>query len=499
MKRIRQILVANRGEIAIRVIKTCHELGIRAVSVYSDVDRDAPFVRFADCAYPLGDPTASESYLNQEKIVDIAVRSGSDAIHPGYGFLSENSAFAQRVINAGLLFIGPTPESMALMGSKTSARKLAQSIGVPIVPGSPGAVDSEKDARAIAEQIGFPVLLKASGGGGGKGMRVIPSSSELPSAYTSARSEARAAFGDDRVYIEKYVESPRHIEVQILGDSFGNVIHLGERECSIQRRHQKIIEESPSCVVDEALREEITRSAISLARASNYSNAGTIEFILDRDQHYYFLEMNTRLQVEHPVTEMITGLDLVREQIRIAEGNKLSLSQEDVIFTGHAVECRIYAEDSFNNFFPSAGKIVYLRTPTGLGIREERGVEEGSTISTYYDPMIAKLIAWGRDRTEALNRLSVALNHYEIYGVKNNVDLCLWVINHPKFRSGNFDTNFLNQNFTIDKLERSSDEYLKSAALAAIFMDQQKFDGSAPGMNHRPTSRWRTKNIDFMR
>jgi len=499
MKQIRRILIANRGEIAVRIIKTCREMNIRTIALYSDVDRDAPHVRLADEAYSLGAPIASESYLNKEKILAIAKSARADAIHPGYGFLSENYEFAQQVNDAGLVFIGPSPRSMALMGSKTSARRLAQSLGVPIVPGSPDALDSNDEAALIADQIGYPVLLKASGGGGGKGMRVIRTASELPSGLASARSEARSAFGDDRVYVEKYIENPRHIEVQILGDSHGNVIHLGERECSIQRRHQKIIEESPSCALDQLLRQSLTNAAVSLARASEYTNAGTIEFILDAEKNFYFLEMNTRLQVEHPVTEMRTGLDLVREQIRIAEGNVLSLDQQAVTFSGHAIECRIYAEDSFNNFFPFPGQIIYLRSPSGIGIREERGVEEGSAISTHYDPMIAKLIAWAHDRDEALDRMSAALNQYEIFGVKNNVDLCLWIVNHPEFRAGKFDTHFLSRNFTKDSLGKPEEYLLEAASLVAALCEQHELRPQQPPAKREIVSEWKAQRSNFMR
>lgn len=474
-------------------------MNIRTVAVYSDVDHDAPHVRYADEAYAIGAAPASQSYLNQEKIIEVGKRSQCDAIHPGYGFVSENSEFAKRVLEAGLIFIGPTPDSMALMGNKTSARTLAQSLGIATVPGSTDAIDSTEEAKGVAEQIQYPVLLKASGGGGGKGMRIVRSSSELPSAYAAARSEAGSAFGDDRVYIEKYVDNSRHIEVQILGDSFGNVIHLGERECSIQRRHQKIIEESPSCAIDQTLRDRMTHAAVTLAIASKYSNAGTIEFIMDPDKNFYFLEMNTRLQVEHPVTEMRTGLDIVREQIRVAEGNVLSLSQEEVAFSGHAIECRIYAEDSFNNFFPSSGQITYLRTPIGFGVREERGVEEGSTITPFYDPMIAKLIVWGRDRHEAHTRMSIALNQYELHGVKNNVSLCLWILDCAEFRDGNFATQFLEKNFNVDELKRSQDNYLQHAAVAAAFMAEHTLQRPDEIAHHQQKSSWKTKALDFMR
>ncbi|MDZ7361884.1 MAG: acetyl-CoA carboxylase biotin carboxylase subunit [candidate division KSB1 bacterium] len=465
----RKILVANRGEIAVRVMRTCRELGIRTVAVYSQADRLALHVRMADEAYEIGPPPARESYLVQEKIIDTAKRSGAEAIHPGYGFLSENAAFADAVAAAGLIFIGPSGEAMRKMGDKTAARKLMQSAGVPTVPGSKDAVDDPKQALNIAERVGFPVLIKASAGGGGKGMRLVHRAEDLMALFNSAASEARSAFGDGRVYIEKYVENPRHIEFQIIADHHGHVVHLGERECSIQRRHQKVIEESPSTLLDEKMRRQMGEAAVEAGRSCGYANAGTIEFIVDKNRNFYFLEMNTRLQVEHPVTEMVTGLDLVRLQLEIAAGGKLPFSQEQIERRGHAIECRIYAEDPENNFLPSIGKLKHLQRPGGNGIREDSGVGEGDEISIYYDPMISKLVAWGANRDEAICRMRRALREYEIAGVRTTIPFCLWVLHHPKFCSGDFDTHFVQNEFRDIQLSASNGQLdLTAAALAAV-------------------------------
>jgi len=465
----KKILIANRGEIAVRVIRTCREMGIETVAVYSQADRLALHVRMADEAYEIGPPPARESYLVQEKIIETAKRSGAEAIHPGYGFLSENAEFAEAVAAAGLIFIGPNGEAMRKMGDKTAARKLMQSAGVPTVPGSKDAVEDPNAALAIAEEVGFPVLIKASAGGGGKGMRLVHRSEDLISLFKTAASEARSAFGDDRVYVEKYVENPRHIEFQILADHHGQIVHLGERECSIQRRHQKVIEESPSSRLDEKMRRQMGEAAVEAARRCGYANAGTIEFIVDKNRHFYFLEMNTRLQVEHPVTEMVTGLDLVRLQLEIAAGGKLPFQQEQIEKRGHAIECRIYAEDPQNNFLPSIGKLKYMQRPGGCGIREDSGVGEGDTISIYYDPMLAKLIAWGANRDEAIRRMRRALNEYEIAGVRTTIPFCLWVLNHPKFCAGEFDTHFVQNEFHDVQLASTNGRLdLNAAALAAV-------------------------------
>lgn len=463
-----KILIANRGEIACRIIKTAREMGILTVAVYSEADATAPHVRLADESYCIGPPQAAQSYLRKDLILDIAKKSKSDAIHPGYGFLSENADFAELVTASGIIFIGPSADSMRKMGDKTSARQMAKEVGIPMVEGALEPLADSKAARKVADKIGYPVLIKASAGGGGKGMRVVRVPEELDSSFSMAQSEAKSAFGDDRVYMEKYLENPRHIEVQIMADTHGNAIHLGERECSIQRRHQKIVEESPSVAVDDVLREKMTRDAIRLVMHSKYVNAGTLEFLVDAQKNYYFLEMNTRLQVEHPVTEMRIRLDLVREQIRVAEGLPLRFKQEEINFRGHAIECRIYAEDSFNNFFPSTGTIHCLRSSFGAYTREDRGIEEGGEISTYYDPMISKLITYGYTREDALNRMSLALRSYEIYGVHTNISLCRWIVDHPKFRSGDFSTSFLPTHFSVDALPKPSDEELLVAALVAV-------------------------------
>lgn len=477
-KQISKILIANRAEIASRIIKSCHEMGIQTVAVYSNIDRDAPFVRHAGEKYLIGEAQPEASYLNQDSIIRAAKESGADAIHPGYGFLSENPSFADRVEGAGLIFIGPPARVMRSLGDKTAARRLAQSTGVPLVPGIVDDLTSDQQAIKVAKEIGFPVLLKASAGGGGKGMRVVRSEVELPSALRGARSESRSSFGDERVYMEKYLENPHHIEIQVLADQYGNVIHLGERDCSVQRRHQKVIEESPSPIVTDMLRKKMTDCAITLCKAGGYVNAGTVELLFDGKQDFYFMEMNTRLQVEHPVTEMRTGLDLVREQILIAGGDALRLKQDDVKFDGHAIEARIYAEDPTNNFFPSTGVINRLRAPSGGGLREDRGVEEGSEVTPHYDPLLSKLIAWDSNRISAINRLSNALAEYELMGVCSNIDLCRWVLNHPDFRSGNFDTTLLPGSFVPDDLTICEDFKL-AAIIAAI---------SQCGGSHSPQS-----------
>src|SRR5579863_726415 len=415
----KRILIANRGEIAVRIIRACREMGIESVAVFSDVDRKALHVRKADYAYHIGPATASESYLNVEKILDVARRSEAEAIHPGYGFLSENANFARACRDAGVKFIGPSPESMEMMGSKTRARQNMKRAGVPFVPGSEHGLDLPA-AERLAEQIGYPVMLKAAAGGGGKGMRMVASPADLHSAYENARSEAQRAFGDNEVYIEKFIINPRHVEMQIFGDEHGNVVYLGERECSVQRRHQKVLEESPSPIVDEDMRRRMGEIAVRVGKTAHYFNAGTVEFLVDQERNFYFLEMNTRLQVEHPVTELVTGLDLVHLQMRVAAGEPLPFSQDDVKISGHAVECRLYAEDPDNNFFPSPGVILSRRAPSGPGIRLDDGVYAGFRVSTEYDPMLGKLIAWGRDRDESIARLDRALTEHSVAGIKTN-------------------------------------------------------------------------------
>src|ERR1700737_3661888 len=439
----KKILIANRGEIAVRVIRACHEMGIAAVAVYSEVDRAALHVRHADEACPIGAATASESYLNIPKILDAAQRSGVDAIHPGYGFLSENARFAQACAHAGVKFIGPSAAAMEMMGSKTRARQAMERAGIPLVPGTASGLESFEQAEQIAAKVGYPVMLKAAAGGGGKGMRLVQTPKELNSALESARSEAERAFGDDEVYMEKAIINPRHIEMQVVADEHGNTVYLGERECSIQRRHQKVLEEAPSPLVDPEMRRRMGEVAVQVAKAASYCNAGTIEFLVDAERSFYFLEMNTRLQVEHPVTELITGLDLVHLQIRIAAGEKLPFRQEDILIRGHAIECRIYAEDPDNNFFPSPGRITTLLAPAGPGIRLDSGVYEGCAVPIDYDPLLAKLIGHGQDRPQAISRLARALREYFLAGIKTNVALFQRILADEHFRSGKIDTGYL--------------------------------------------------------
>lgn len=476
---IKKILIANRGEIAHRIIKACRELNITSVAIYSDADKNSLHVRRADEAYLIGNSPANESYLNKEKIINLAKKIGADAIHPGYGFLSENSEFIKMVEDAGIIFIGPSSKSVEMMGGKTDARTLMKKNNVPIVPGTTEPIKNIVDAKKIAKVIGYPIILKAAAGGGGKGMRKIFSEDEFENSYNLAKSEAKKFFSNDEIYIEKFIEHPKHIEVQILGDKHGNYVHLFERECSIQRRHQKVIEEAPSISVDELTRKKITETAIQAANACNYYNAGTIELLMDENKNFYFLEMNTRLQVEHPVTEMITGIDIVKEQIRIAEGKPLSFSQDDIKIFGHAIECRIYAEDIDNNFAPSTGKINLHRLTSGPGIRIDRGIDVMSDVPIYYDPMLAKVIAWGKNREEAIVRMKRALSEYQICGVTTNISLFKWILNQNEFEDGTFDINFLENKFlplVPNKWRNSDSEELINvvAAIAAIMKNESQ-------------------------
>jgi acetyl-CoA carboxylase biotin carboxylase subunit len=442
----RKILIANRGEIAVRIIRACRDLGVSPVAVFSEADAQALHVRMSDEAFGIGPAPSTQSYLNIVAILAAANQAGAEAIHPGYGFLAENAEFARAVTTAGLTFIGPGFEAMEVMGSKTSARRAAVAAGVPVVPGTTESLSSYAAARTTAAQFGYPVMLKAAAGGGGKGMRQVAQESELLSAFETAQSEASSAFGNPDIYLEKLVERPRHIETQIFADAHGNCVHLGERECSIQRRHQKVIEECPSPIDDLSLRERMGAAAVRIAKAVNYVGAGTVEFLFsDTTREFYFLEMNTRLQVEHPVTELVTGFDLVREQITVAAGAELSFGQDDVRWRGHAIECRVYAEDPDNNFFPSPGRITFLRVPAGPGIRDDSGVIEGDEVSIYYDPMISKLAAWGNTRAQAIDRLRRALDEYAVGGIKTTLPLFREIVRDQEFIAGRLDTGFISR------------------------------------------------------
>lgn len=484
----KKVLVANRGEIAVRILRACEERGLRTVAVYSEADRTALHVRYADEAYCIGPAPSRESYLRIDRIIEVAKKAGADAIHPGYGFLAENPDFAQACLDEGITFIGPSPEAIRAMGDKVQARRLMQVAGVPVIPGTDEVSDEE--AIAAAERIGFPVLIKAAAGGGGKGMRLVRSPQELPSALAAARREALAAFGDDRIYLEKAIENARHIEVQILADQHGNIIHLGERECSIQRRHQKLIEEAPSTAVDEDLRQRLGEAAVRAARAVNYTNAGTVEFLLAPDGQFYFLEMNTRLQVEHPVTEMVTGIDIVKEQLAIAAGRRLRWRQEDIRIKGWAIECRITAEDPFNNFMPTAGIVTYLKEPTGPGVRVESALYEGMEVSLHYDPMIAKLIAWGETRAEAILRMRRALQEYRIGGIKTIIPFHIQVMNSTQFILGNIDTGFV-ERFSLTPPE--ADEHRRIAAIAAALLAREREREAVVHLaaDRQPRSAWK--------
>lgn len=475
-RKIRKILVANRGEIALRIMRSAKEMGIRTVAIYSEADREALHVRYADEAVCVGPAPSAESYLRIDRILEACRQTGADAVHPGYGFLSENARFARAVEEAGLIFIGPSPESIELMGSKLAAKEAAQKHGVPLVPGTAEALTDVEEGKRIAREIGYPVLIKASAGGGGKGMRVVEREEDFAEQMERAVSEAVSAFGDGAVFIEKYIGSPKHIEIQILGDRHGNVVYLFERECSVQRRHQKVIEEAPSAVVDDAMRRAMGEAAVRVAKACGYYNAGTVEFIVDEQRNFYFLEMNTRLQVEHPVTEMITGIDLVKEQIRIAEGQPLSFTQDDLAINGHAIEVRVYAEDPRNNFLPNVGKLITYERPQGPGVRVDDAFEAGMQIPIYYDPMIAKLIVHAKSRQEAIERMLRAIEEYKVTGIATTLGFCAFTLRHPAFVDGSFDTNFVKKYFTPEVLnpELQEEELQVAAAFAAYLWDEQK-------------------------
>jgi acetyl-CoA carboxylase biotin carboxylase subunit len=488
-----KILIANRGEIALRIMRSAREMGIKTVAVYSEADRNALQVRYADEAVCIGPAPSSQSYLVIDKIIDAALSTGAQAIHPGYGFLSENPMFARAVKNAGLVLIGPSPESMEVMGSKLAAKAAARSYNIPLVPGTDYAITDVAEARKVAREVGFPILIKASAGGGGKGMRIVEKEEQFEEMLQRAVGEATSAFGDGSVFIERYVGSPRHIEIQVLGDQHGNIVYLFERECSVQRRHQKVVEEAPSSVLTPALRKAMGECAVQVARSCNYVGAGTVEFLMDEQLNFYFLEMNTRLQVEHPVTEMITGVDLVKEQIRVAEGHPLSFKQEDLKIHGHAVEIRVYAEDPCNNFLPDIGKLQRYVRPQGAGVRVDDGFEEGMDIPIYYDPMIAKLITWGESRTEAIDRMIRAIDEYVIVGCETTLSFCDFVMKHEAFRSGNFDTHFVSRYFKPEMLrpDLSADELSAAALMAALLQEKGRPSPAASVQGSPGISAWK--------
>lgn len=474
---IKKILVANRGEIALRIMKTARIMGIKTVAVYSEADRNSPHVKFADEAVCIGPPPSNESYLLGDNIIKVSKDLNVDAIHPGYGFLSENAEFGEKVEKSGMIFIGPKSHAIRVMGSKLAAKEAVKAYDIPMVPGTDEAITDVEAAKQIAREIGFPILIKASAGGGGKGMRVVENAEEFEDQMKRAISEAENAFGDGSVFIEKFVTSPRHIEIQVLADNFGNTVHLFERDCSIQRRHQKVVEEAPSSVLTPELRKTMGEAAIKVAKACDYVGAGTVEFLLDENLNFYFLEMNTRLQVEHPVTELITGLDLVEQQINVANNEKLAFSQEDIKIKGHAFEVRVYAEDPLNNFMPSVGKLEVYRPPSGENIRVDDGFTEGMQVPIQYDPMLSKLITYGKTRNAAMQRMLEAIANYDVQGVSTTLPFGKFVFEHEAFRSGNFDTNFVKKYYSEDKLKAINEEEAKVAALFAIkqyFKDSEK-------------------------
>ncbi len=477
---MQKILIANRGEIALRIMKSAKEMGITTVAVYSEVDRNAPFVQYADESYCIGPAPSNQSYLRGEAIIELALKIGVDGIHPGYGFLSENADFARKVKAAGITFIGPSPESIEVMGSKLAAKAAARKYQIPMVPGTEDAIDDLEQAKRVALEVGLPILIKASAGGGGKGMRIVEKIEEIEEQMARAISEAQNAFGDGSVFIERYVAGPRHIEVQVLADTHGNIVHLFERECSIQRRHQKVVEEAPSAVLTPELRAAMGKSAVDVARSCDYIGAGTVEFLVDENRNYFFLEMNTRLQVEHPVTEMITGIDLVKEQINVARGERLSFTQEDLKINGHALEVRVYAEDPQNNFLPDIGTLKTYIRPSGPGVRVDDGFEEGMEIPIYYDPMIAKLIVHAPTRQAAIDKMTRAIQDYHITGIKTTLPFCSWAINQPAFTSGDFDTHFVKKYYTPEVLDHFDEEEAQIAAMLAAMMIEEGKNAKQP-------------------
>ena len=490
---MKKILVANRGEIAVRIMRSAREMGIPTVAVFSDADRLAMHVQYADEAIHIGQSPSNLSYLHIERIIDACRSTGSDAVHPGYGFLSENPAFARALQAAGITLIGPSPEAMEMMGNKLSAKAAAMKYNIPLIKGTTEPINDIEEAKRQAKDIGFPILIKAAAGGGGKGMRVVNSEEAFEAELKMAVSEAKSAFGDESVFLERYISAPKHIEIQVLADNFGHTIHLFERECSVQRRHQKVVEEAPSAVVDAALRERMGKCAVDVARSCNYTGAGTVEFILDEQMNFYFLEMNTRLQVEHPITEMITGLDLVKEQIKIARGETLSIKQSDLQIHGHAIELRIYAEDPLNNFLPDTGVLTTYELPQGPGIRVDNAFRAGMEVPVFYDPMIAKLIAWGNSREEAIERMKRAIEEYRITGIQSTLDFGTFVMNHPDFRSGKYSTNFINS-FQPDAQPAIPDSEAQVAAILAYKILTKSIPSLSDATEQSQTQGQRTSN-----
>ncbi|KQM63871.1 biotin carboxylase [Pedobacter sp. Leaf216] len=493
---ISKLLIANRGEIALRIMRSAKEMGIKTVAVFSEADRNALHVRYADEAVFIGPAPSNQSYLVGEKIIDACKLTGAQAIHPGYGFLSENAGFAQKVADAGLILVGPSPQAMETMGNKLSAKAAALKYNIPMVPGTEEAIEDVNEAKQRAIEVGFPILIKAAAGGGGKGMRIVERAEDFEEQMQLAISEATSAFGDGAVFIERYVTSPRHIEIQVLGDTHGNIVHLFERECSVQRRHQKVVEEAPSSILTEEIRQQMGKCAVDVARSVNYTGAGTVEFILDENLDFFFLEMNTRLQVEHPVTELITGIDLVKEQIKIASGEKLSFSQEDLKISGHAVELRVYAEDPANNFLPDIGTLQTYNTPKGNGVRVDDGFEQGMEIPIYYDPMIAKLITYGKSREEAIDRMVRAIEEYDITGIETTLGFGKFVMQHEVFKGGNFDTHFVGKYFKAENLKvQDETEALIAALIAAQLFSKQAVTVGSDVV--KKTSDWRKNRLKY--
>lgn len=493
---MQKILIANRGEIALRIMRSAKEMNIKTVAIFSEADRNAPFVRYADEAVCIGPPPSAQSYLQADKIIEICKAYNVDGIHPGYGFLSENAGFARKVRDAGIIFIGPSPESMDLMGDKLSAKATAKKYNVPMIPGSEGAISDLKEAVKIAKEVGFPLLIKASAGGGGKGMRLVEREEDIEEQMKMAVSEAISAFGNGAVFIERYASGPRHIEIQLLADNHGNCVYLFERECSIQRRHQKLIEEAPSSILSPELREKMGKCAVDVAKACNYSGAGTVEFLVDDQLNFYFLEMNTRLQVEHPVSELITGLDLVKEQIKVARNEKLSFKQEDLSINGHAIEVRVCAEDPMNNFLPDIGRLLVYQAPSGPGVRVDDGFEEGMDIPIYYDPMLSKLIVHGSNRTEAIQKMLRAIKDFKIVGVETTLDFCSYVLKHEAFVSGKFDTGFINKYFTPEALNNSNEELAEvSAIIGGIIFGTKSTTAGATEQAAVKKSKWKENRL----